>query len=72
MVLPVDKVSSPSCRLKQSNASEEETRKAITERIQEELLRLRDTARALLLPARADPNANTRLAHKHADGDKEL
>ncbi|CAG4989259.1 unnamed protein product [Colias eurytheme] len=35
-------------RLKDSNASEEETRRVITERIQEELLRLRDRAHALI------------------------
>ncbi|KAJ0174393.1 hypothetical protein K1T71_010539 [Dendrolimus kikuchii] len=35
-------------RLKKSNASEEETRKAITDRIQEELFRLRDATHALI------------------------
>ncbi|KAG6454315.1 hypothetical protein O3G_MSEX008634 [Manduca sexta] len=35
-------------RLRKSNASEEETRKAITDRIQEELLRLRDRTHALI------------------------
>lgn len=35
-------------RLKSMNASEEETRRMITERIQEELWRLRDTAHSLV------------------------
>lgn len=44
-------------RLRKSNASEEETRKAITDRIQDELLRLRDATHALIkraVGARAD------------------
>lgn len=35
-------------RLRSANASEEETRKAITDRIQEELMRLRDHTHALI------------------------
>lgn len=36
------------CSLRKANASEEETRRAITERIQDELLRLRDKTHALI------------------------
>ncbi|CAG5020097.1 unnamed protein product [Parnassius apollo] len=43
-------------RLKSANASEEETRRAITERIQDELYRLRECARTLLKRA-GDPMA---------------
>ncbi|XP_039759309.1 tafazzin homolog [Pararge aegeria] len=49
-------------RLKSANASEEETRRAITERIQDELLKLRDHTHARMAP----PAANGARRHKDA------
>ncbi|CAH0764666.1 unnamed protein product [Diatraea saccharalis] len=52
-------------RLRKANATEEETRKAITDRIQEELLRLRDRTHALM---RRHTHAHTHetCTHTHA------
>lgn len=60
-------------RLRKANASEEETRKAITDQIQEELFGLRERAHALIrrtLGADADADAERFLdAHSRTDAD---
>ncbi|XP_013195999.1 tafazzin [Amyelois transitella] len=58
-------------RLRSSNASEEETRKAITDRIQDELLRLRERTHALIrraAPAHAPRLLPRRAAELHKPG----
>ncbi|KAM3959467.1 tafazzin, phospholipid-lysophospholipid transacylase [Aphomia sociella] len=66
-------------RLKQANATEEETRKAITERIQDELVRLRERTHALLrraaggdglLDARGDALVKPQRNGKQSDRDQ--
>lgn len=66
-------------RLRKENASEEETRRVVTDRIQEELLRLRDTTHALIrraLGPRADamlspPAPPATPATPHTDTERE-
>lgn len=58
-------------RLRSANASEEETRRAITERIQDELMKLRDHTHRLMqrtprtTSADDAPLANGKLNHNH-------